>query len=136
MNIDLDQIRNLLNVAKEKGMEYAEVAMDKTKDAAKLAKLSVSLAAEKEAMKKSFTELGKTFYEEHRADAEGLYAQLCEEIDAAGVRVADLQREVDALKAAIGNTQGADFEEVVADQEADITVEVVEEPKEEEHSEE
>lgn len=136
MNIDLDQLLSILNAAKEKGMEYAGVAMDKTKDAARIAKLTVSLAAEKEAMKKSYTELGKTFYEEHRGDADGLYAQLCQEIDAAGVRVADLQSEIDTLKAALNSAPAADFEEVVADQEADITVEVVEEPAPEEHTEE
>ena len=133
-DFDLEQFRNLLNAAKEKGLGYAGVAMDKTKDAARLAKLTMSLASEKEAAKKVYTELGKAFYEEHRASAEGLFAQLCEELEATTGRIDEIQKEIDELKADLTPAKAAtaDFEEVVSQsEEPDIVVEVTEEPAEE-----
>lgn len=121
----IEQIRDLFNFAKDKSVEYAGIAVNKTKDATRVAKLTMELTAEKEAVKKSYVELGKNFYEENRATAQGLFAQLCEEIDAANAHINELQAEVDALRASL-RKEGASFEDVVAEEEPEIVVEVEE----------
>ena len=128
MNFDLDQLKSLLNVAKDKGIEYAGVAREKTRDAAHYAKLRLDLTTEKEAQKKTFTEIGKAFFEEHRSEAEGLLAQLCAEIEAQNARIESIKAEMEDYRSSFsGKAESADFEEVVADAEDDITVEIVEE---------
>ena len=120
---------------RERGAEYANAAMDKTKDAARLAKLTVSLTGEKDALKKAYIELGKAYYEEHHNDAEGLYAQLVEEVDAVNARIEEMQAEIDALKGSFHVSEDASFENVVAQDEdngdEDISVEITveEEPE-------
>ena len=130
MAFNLDQVKNLFTSLKEKGTEYASVAADKTRDAARIAKLSVDLNTEKDNLKKAYLELGKAYFEENKDKAEGLFAQLCEEISAVNARIDDMQKELEGLKGSFKAAEAPDFEEVVAseEEEADITVEVVEEP--------
>ena len=131
MNFNFDSLMDTISNLRERGAEYANAAMDKTKDAARLAKLTVSLTGEKDALKKAYIELGKAYYEEHHNDAEGLYAQLVEEVDAVNARIEEMQAEIDALKGSFH----VSFENVVAqdedDGDEDITVEITveEEPE-------
>ena len=127
----MDQMKDLFSSLKERGTEVAATAADKTKDAARIAKLTMDLGSEKENLKKAYLELGKAYYEEHKDTAEGLYAQLCEEITAAADRVDGIQNELDSLKEGFRPAAQPDFEEVVSGEEADITVEIVEESAEE-----
>ena len=129
MAFDLNQLKDMLSTAKEKGTVLAGVAGEKAKETAKLAKLSVEYSGEKESLKKAYAELGKAYYEKYQGSAEGLFAQLCEEVASVGKRAAALKAELDDLKAALRDEDVA-FEEVVAEAEPDITVEVTEEPKE------
>ena len=129
MTFNFDKFKGVIDQLKDKGTEYAGLAMDKTKDAARLARLSVDLGSEKEAQKRAFLELGKAYYEENRGTAEGLFAQLCDEVDAVNARIESLQAEIDALKGTFKPDEAPDFEEVVAaDEETDIEVEITEEP--------
>ena len=82
MAFGFSKFKEVLDNLKSKGTEYAGIAVDKTKDAARIAKLTVDIGSEKEALKRAFVELGKAYYEENRGTAEGLFAQLCEEVDA------------------------------------------------------
>lgn len=131
MNLNLDSLMDAVTNLRERGAEYAGVAMDKTKDAARLARLTVAQSGEKEALKKAYIELGKMYYEEHHTDAEGLYAQLVEEVDAVSARIAEMQSEIDALKGSFRAGGEASFEDVVAQAEEsddDISVEITVEP--------
>ena len=134
MEFHLDQIKELLSGLKEKGVGYAGTAVDRTKDAARIARVSVELGSEKEALKKAFVELGKAYYEEYRGTAEGLFSQLCEEVDAIQTRIDAMQAEIDALKGGFRPERGPDLESVVAAGEAgaDIEVEITQEPDGEE----
>lgn len=135
MNFNFDSLMDTISNLRERGAEYANVAMDKTKDAARLAKLTVSLTGEKDALRKAYIELGKAYYEEHHNDAEGLYAQLVEEVDAVNARIEEMQAEIDALKGSFHVSEDASFENVVAqdedDGDEDISVEITveEEPE-------
>jgi len=130
MAFDFDQIKGLFHQLRDKGTEYAGVAVDKTKDAARIARLTVDMGSEKEALKRAFTELGKAYYEEYRGTADGLFAQLCEEVDAVSERIQGMQAEIDTLKGSFKPDETPDFEGVVAaDEEPDIEVEVVTEPE-------
>lgn len=133
MNFNLDSLMDTITNLRERGAEYANVAMDKTRDAARLAKLTVALTGEKDALKKAYIELGKAYYEEHRSDAEGLYAQLVEEVDAVNARIEEMQAEIDSLKGSFHGSEDASFEDVVAQDEGDedISVEITveEEPE-------
>ena len=53
MNFNFDSLMDTISNLRERGAEYANAAMDKTKDAARLAKLTVSLTGEKDALKKA-----------------------------------------------------------------------------------
>ena len=130
MAFNLENVKNLFNTLKEKGTEVASVAADKTKDAARIARLTVDMGTEKENLKKAYLELGKAFYEEKKDFAEGLFAQLCEEVTAVTARIGAMQREIDGLKDGFKPAPEPDFEEVVAsaEDEADITVEIIEDP--------
>ena len=123
-----DQVKDIFSSLKEKGTEVASTAAGKSKDAARIAKLTVDLGTEKENLKKAYLELGKAYYEENKDSADGLFAQLCEEIAAVAGRIDAMQSELDALKDGFRPAPAPDFEEVVAGEEADIIVEVVEEP--------
>lgn len=132
MAFDTDKIFGFLNLAKEKGKQYANIAADKTKEAGRMAKLKMDQAKERENLKKAYVELGKLYFEEKRSEAEGLFAQLCDEIEATAKRVDDIQAEYDELKSELGlvnqNAEAADFEAVVSEaEEPDIEVEIHEE---------
>ena len=134
MNFNLDSLMDTIANLRERGAEYANVAMDKTRDAARLAKLTVALTSEKDALKKAYIELGKAYYEEHHNDAEGLYAQLVEEVDAVNARIEEMQTEIDSLKGSFHASEDASFEDVVSQDEGgdeDISVEITieEEPE-------
>ena len=111
MAFDFGKVKEMFNTLKEKGTAAAGKAADKTKDAARMAKLGMELNTEKENLKKAYLELGKAFYEEHRGSAEGLAAQLCEEVSAVTARITSIQSELDGLKES---------------EEPDITVEITE----------
>ena len=59
MTFNFDKFKGVIDRVKNKGTEYAGLAVDKTKDAARLARLSVDLGSEKEALKRAFLELGR-----------------------------------------------------------------------------
>ena len=134
MNFNFDSLMDTITNLRERGAEYANAAMDKTKDAARLAKLTIALTSEKDALRKAYIELGKAYYEEHHNDAEGLYAQLVEEVDAVNARIEEMQSEIDSLKGSFHASDDAGFENVVAQDEGDggdISVEITveEEPE-------
>ncbi len=125
--MDLDRIRSILDGLKEKGSQVYGAAADKTKDAARIARLSVAIGQEKETLKKTYIELGKAYYEENRSTAEGVLAELCGELDAARERIGRMQQEIDALRGSV-LAGGQDFDAVVSEsEEPDIEVEIVEE---------
>ena len=128
MAFNLEQVKNLFFSLKEKGTAAATVAADKTKDAARIAKLTVDINSEKGNLERAYLELGKAFYEESKDTAEGLVAQLCAEVGSAADKIKAMQAELEELKGSFKAPEEPDFEAVVDEAEPDITVEVTEEP--------
>lgn len=122
-----DILSSVVGTVSVKGKEFAEVAVDKTKAAGRVAKASLELTAEKETLKKAYAELGQAYYENCREGAEGVFQQLCEEIALVAERIAALEAEVEELKAGLRPNEEADvevtFEEVVEETEAEYCCE-------------
>ena len=123
-----DILSSVVGTVSVKGKEFAEVAVDKTKAAGRVAKASLELTGEKEALKKVYAELGQAYYENCREGAEGVFQQLCEEITLVSERIAALEAEVEELKAGLRPVnEEADvevsFEEVVEQAEEEAAVE-------------
>ena len=70
---------------------------------------------------------GKAYYEENRGTADGLFAQLCAEIDDVNGRIEALKAEIEKLRGQ--GVEAPDFESVVAadEGEPDIEVEITQE---------
>ena len=128
MAFNLEQVKNLFFSLKEKGTAAATAAADKTKDAARIAKLTVDLNTEKGNLEKAYLELGKAFYEESKDSAEGLIAQLCAEVGSVAEKIKTMQTELEELKGSFKAPEEPDFDAVVDEAVPDITVEVTEEP--------
>ena len=71
----------------------------RAKHAGRIAKLTMALNAEQEAVQSVCMEIGRLYYETHRDDSDPLLSQLCAEMRASNERIAQLQREMDALRA-------------------------------------
>lgn len=73
----------------------------RAKYAGRMAKLSMALSAEQEAIQNAYLEIGRLYYETHCDDSDLLLNQLCAEVRAANDRIADMQREMDTLRSAL-----------------------------------
>ena len=71
----------------------------RAKHAGRIAKLTMALNAEQEAVQAVCLEIGRLYYETHRDGSDPLLSQLCAEMRASNERIAQLQREMDALRA-------------------------------------
>jgi len=93
--------------------DFAEKAADKAKTGARIAKLNVEIAGEKENMKKTYLEIGKLYYDTHKDSPEGFFIQLCEEIALAEKNIADKLAEIEELKTEDDGSIEVEFEEIV-----------------------
>ena len=73
----------------------------RAKYAGRMAKLSMALSAEQEAIQNAYLEIGRLYYETHCDDSDLLLSQLCAEVRAANDRIADMRREMDTLRSAL-----------------------------------
>lgn len=77
----------------------------RAKYAGRMAKLTMALSAEQEAIQSTLLEIGRVYYETRRDDSDPLLSQLCEEVRAAKARITDMQDELAAMHDAI-HTEG------------------------------
>ncbi len=106
--------------AGDKAKDFAESAGDKAKAGARIAKLNIEIATERDNMKKTYLEIGKLYYDTHKEDPEGFFIQLCEEIALAEQNIAAKEAEIAELKSADDDDDDieVEFEEIVAEDEA------------------
>ncbi len=94
-----DKTKDFAGKAADKTKDIAEKASDKAKAGARIAKLNIEIAGEKDNMKKTYLEIGKLYYDTHKENPEGFFIQLCEEIALAEKNIADKEAEIALLKA-------------------------------------
>ena len=88
-----------------------------------------------ERIKRTYTEIGRLYYENYRDTADAFLAELCQQVTDANARVAELEAQMDELRAAAKEYRPApDLHTVDAEvvEPEDIEVEVTEEPAPEE----
>lgn len=94
--------RDTLDLLKDKTVDLAQAGVAQSKRLAEIAKLKAANMAEEDAIKKAYTEIGKLYYAEKGAVAEGPYASACEKITASKAaievnndRIAELKESED-----------------------------------------
>ncbi len=116
---DFSDIKNAvlssIGKAADAGKGIANKAADKAKSGARIAKLTVEIAGEKENMKKAYMEIGKLYYDTHKDDPEGFFIQLCDEVSLAQRSIAEKEAEIDSLKLSEDDDAGEaeEFEKLV-----------------------
>lgn len=110
----------------------AHAVGDRAKYASHMARLTVDCNTELERVKRTYTEIGRLYYENYRDTADAFLADLCQQVTDANARVAALEAQMDELRAAAKEYRPApDLHTVDADvtvEPEDIEVEVTEEP--------
>ena len=71
--MDFDAIMSKISAA-------AQTGMAKAKDLTEIAKLKMSSAAEQDAIRKAYTEIGKLYFAQNGADPDPAFAELCAKI--------------------------------------------------------
>ena len=114
----------------------AQAVGERAKYASRMTRLTVDCNAELERVKRTYTEIGRLYYENYRDTADAFLAELCQQVTDANARVAELEAQMDELRAAAKEYRPApDLHTVDADvtiEPEDIEVEVTEEPAPEE----
>lgn len=114
----------------------AQAVGERAKYASHMARLTVDCNAELERVKRTYTEIGRLYYENYRDTADAFLADLCQQVTDANAHVAELEAQMDELRAAAKEYRPApDLHTVDADvtiEPEDIEVEVTEEPAPEE----
>ena len=110
----------------------AQAVGERAKYASRMTRLTVDCNAELERIKRTYTEIGRLYYENYRDTADAFLADLCQQVTDANARVAELEAQMDELRAAAKEYRPApDLHTVDADvvvEPEDIEVEVTEEP--------
>ena len=108
---------------------------DRAKYASRMTRMTVDCNAELERVKRTYTEIGRLYYENYRDTADAFLAELCQQVTDANARVAELEAQMDELRAAAKEYRPApDLHTVDTEvvEPEDIEVEVTEEPAPEE----
>ena len=116
-----DTLTDTISTVADKVLDLADSAADTAKLGQQIAKLYVEKKKEESALDEAYKELGKLYYDMHKAEAEGVLADLCMEIENTLVNIEDINSEIEALKAAADSDDIDDFTEIhiVMDEDAD-----------------
>ena len=79
---------------KDRAMDLGRAGVAKSKQIVEIAKLNLANAAEEDAMKKAYVEIGKLYYAERGMAPDGAYVALCEKITAAKQRIEGMMDKV------------------------------------------
>ena len=103
LNLDLNNLRDSLTDAvstvADRVLDFADTAADTAKVGQQIAKLYVEKKKEESALEDAYKELGKLYYEMHKAESEGVLADLCMEVENTLVNIEEINTEIEALKA-------------------------------------
>jgi len=85
---------------KERATDLAQSGVAKSKVLAELGKLKLDNAAEEDAIRKAYIEIGKLYYAERGMTPDAAYAALCEKITASKAVIEANNARADELRAA------------------------------------
>ena len=124
-----DSAKDLAGKAADGAKDLAGKAADKAKAGTRIAKLSMDLASAKEAQKKTYLEIGREYYSQHKDAPEDFFTQLFAEVAAADKKIEEISTEIAELKASM-SAPGVEVEvEVEPDDGSGKDVEAEEEDK-------
>lgn len=110
----------------------AQAVGERAKYASRMTRLTVDCNAELERVKRTYTEIGRLYYENYRDTADAFLAELCQQVTDANAHVAEMEAQMDELRAAAREYRPAPELYTIDAEEADdaqgIEVEVIEEP--------
>lgn len=104
-----------LGIAADKTRKVAAKAADKAKDVSRITKLTVEIKSANDAVEKTYTEIGRLYYETRKSDPDDFFVQLCQEVTAHFESINDMQSELDELKLNIKGSGDSDIEVEVAE---------------------
>lgn len=109
------RVKELTETGVAKARELADTGAAKAKELAEIGKLKVNNSAEQEAIRKTYSELGKLYYAERGSAPEAAYADACQRITDAMARISYNNERIADIKAA-----GQITDEEVEAAEADV----------------
>jgi len=116
----------------DKSVGFAKAAGDKAKIVGKITKLRTEIAMEKDTVRKSFTDIGKLYYEKNKANPDPEMEQVVEEVTTSLASAQEKQKEIEALKKELADDFGEAMEEVkdrfedLKEEAAEVVEEIVE----------
>lgn len=90
--------RDTMETIADKSVEFYKIAEEKTKLYAKITKLGAEIALEKGNVRKLYREIGKKYYDLHKASPEDELTQGCIEVTSSLDRITAKQKEIEELK--------------------------------------
>ena len=81
----------------------------RAKYASRMTRMTVDCNAELERVKRTYTEIGRLYYENYRDTADAFLAELCQQVTDANARVAELEAQMDELQ-----RRQAEFDDITA----------------------
>ena len=124
-----DSAKDLAGKAADGAKDLAGKAADKAKAGTRIAKLSMDLASVKEAQKKTYLEIGREYYNQHKDQPEDFFAQLFADVAAADTKIAEMNAEIAELKAGMSAPDVEVEVEVEEEPEAEAEAETEAEPE-------
>ena len=124
MSVDFESVKDRAVVLAQSGMtkarELADAGAAKARELSEIGKLKMQNSAEKEAIRKAYSDLGKLYYAEHGSAPEAAYAEPCQRITDALARISYNNERIADIKAA-GQSSGVgeDVDAVIEEAEAE-----------------
>ena len=87
-----------LDSLKDKAVDLAQSGAAKSKELAEIGKLKLNNAAEEDAIKKAYIEIGKLYYAERGMTPDAAYAALCEKITASKAAIEVNNARIEEIK--------------------------------------
>lgn len=91
---------SLFDTFKERATDLAQTGVAKSKELAEIGKLKLDNAAEEDAIKRAYIEIGKLYYAERGMTPDAAYAALCEKITASKAVIESNNARADEIRAA------------------------------------
>ena len=111
-----DKLKDVAEIVAEKAKDAAEVVSEKAKDVGENAKISVEIMSEQREMEKNYRAIGEWFVSEYEGEFPDAVKDVVAAVNASKARIAELEAQKAANKAA-----GEEADVVV--EEADVVVE-------------